>query len=371
MRILFMSGVDVGGAPKSTVELARRLAERGHTVGIVLGRTGETSSVYGHVLNASIKFRAMVGVNCLRPLLRPFGARISKDAVAGHDVVPLWRARRPENALQKLLSVFSPDIVVVNSFPREQMRWIHQDLHRAKIPMGVYLREEHAVTHFTVSGLNPDLVLANSKHLADAVRATGRECMFAPSIIDVSAATVESARRTVLLVNPVTENRPEILRAVAARRPDIICVLQESWPLPAEDRTRLEKWVRAHENLELRSPVPIPADVYRDARILVATYSTGRPRVVAEAQHNGIPVVGFDQSALVEAIGDGGILVHEGATETEWVETITRLWDDKDRYTALSGRARTHAAREEIDPAAITSKVEQALSGVVSEYSRT
>src|SRR5690606_3160916 len=71
VRILFVSGVDVGGAPRSTLELARVLAARGHDIGVVLGMGGSTGRSYTALTKVVIKVREATGVVWPRTLLRP------------------------------------------------------------------------------------------------------------------------------------------------------------------------------------------------------------------------------------------------------------------------------------------------------------
>jgi len=364
MRILFVSGVDVGGAPRSTLELARVLAARGHDIGVVLGMGGSTGRSYTTLTKVVIKVREATGVVWPRALLRPFGPAGSRCADDGG--VATWRTARPENALRGVLKEFKPEVVVASSFPREQMRWMLRDAQKVGIPFGVYMREEHSVTHLTVSRLDLDLVLANSSHLTARAEAAGYLCSIIPSIVDLSAAEAVSNRREVLLVNPVEENRPGIMRDLAMRRPDIPCVLQESWQLSSTWRAELESWTRDIPNLDLRPSTERPADLYRDARILVAPYPTGRPRVVLEAQHNAIPVVALGQPALIEAVGPGGALVAADSSVDAWVKAVESLWDDQRRYGELCDLAHEHARRHEIATDRIAEQFEQTLAVVTT-----
>ncbi|MBB1494622.1 glycosyltransferase [Propioniciclava sp. MC1595] len=362
LSIAFVSGVDVGGAPRSTLELARCLAERGHRVTALLGRRAQLAGPFGRAVNAVIKVRRRLPFLDLRPLLRPVGRTLRP--VPEDSGVRVWSVDHPENAVGGLLRDGRVDVLVANSFSREQMRWIAADAARAGVPWVLYMREDHSATHFTVSGLTPDAILANSRALAAEVPPSAGEVVVAPSIIH--PPVVESLRTAVVLVNPVAENRPEIVRALAARRPDIPCVLQVSWPLPDDHVATLSDWARDLSNLEVRDRTPAPAEVYADARLLVATYPAGRPRVVHEAQANGIPVVALDQPALAEAVGPGGVFVAASATTDTWVDAILAVWDDATYYERLSDAARAHAARDEMDPEGIVDRVEVVLKGVLA-----
>ncbi|MCA0293502.1 MAG: glycosyltransferase [Actinobacteria bacterium] len=238
------------------------------------------------------------------------------------------------------------------------------DVRQHAIPFGLYMREEHSITHLTVSRLRVDFVVANSQFLATQARSAGYICSFVPSIVDLGASQVQSRRRTVVLVNPIQENRPEILRELARLRSDIPCVLQESWALSDSWRAELRTWADNLPNLTLQRPVPRPAEVYRNARLIVAPYPSGRPRVVLESQFNGIPVIGADQYALREALGAGGILVGPDSPLDEWIRTIIGVWDDARYYGELSESAYRHARRSEVDPETIVTHFEQVVAGV-------
>ena len=101
--------------------------------------------------------------------------------------------------------------------------------------------------------------------------------------------------------------------------------------------------------------------------MLLATYPTGRPRVVLEAQYNGIPVVALDQPALSEAVGPGGVLVSGDLSDDEWAERIAGVWDwDGDAYEEFERVARRHGTRTEVQPDAIAQQVERALREVAA-----
>lgn len=78
----------------------------------------------------------------------------------------------------------------------------------------------------------------------------------------------------------------------------------------------------------------------------------------------GLPVVGLDQPALAEAIGQGGLLVPASATPAVWIDAIAGLWDHPDRYAELCERARRHAMRADADPHVIIRQFEHMLESV-------
>lgn len=364
MRVLFVSGVNSGGAAISTRSLARRLAAREHDVGLVLGEPPQPSGAYDLVVRAAVKVREHTGSSLPRVLARPAGW-VGLRAQAEPDAVREWTHPSPENVVRRLMRGLHADVIVANSLPRERMRWLVSDARRAGRPVVLYMREDHSTTHLSVSRLPFDLVVANSEHLAASARDAGYNPVVVPSVVELTASLCQSTRTSVVLVNPIAENQPEILRELAELRPDIRCVLQESWKLPDSDLARLQCWAAQLPNLELRPRTPTISNIYADAKLIVAPYQGGRPRTVLEAQANSIPVIGRDQPALAEAIGPGGILMPSSAEPAAWAATIQHLWDDQARYSELSALAAQHAQRADVDPGRITVRFEQALKQVV------
>jgi glycosyltransferase involved in cell wall biosynthesis len=90
-----------------------------------------------------------------------------------------------------------------------------------------------------------------------------------------------------------------------------------------------------------------------------------RPRTVLEAQANGLPVVASDLPGLREAVGDGGTLVVADAGPDEWVRAVGALWDDESHWMALSDRARMHAGRPEVRPAAVAAHFAELIDDLV------
>jgi len=364
MKLLFVSGVSIGGACRSTLDLAEALARRGNSVTVLLGNRPPSGSAFDLGVRALAKLFGRPGARIVEQGLRRVGRR-ARPIARGANAVRILGCRVPENGYLDLVSAARPDAVIVNSLPRMAFRWMHADLMARGIPIGLYIRESHAITHLTVSRLRPDLVLSNSGHFADLVAAAGLPCTVVPSAVDCAPAATESARTAALLVNPVVENRPDILLGLADARPDIPFVLQESWPLSGSERAALLDRASRRRNVSFRAATSSPAEIYRDARVLLATYPNGRPRVVAEAQHNGIPVIGLAQPALAEAVGAGGVLIGPDEPLSTWLTVLAGVWDDERRYADLSRICRERAARTDTAPDAVAERFESLLRRAV------
>ena len=369
---MFVSTTRAGGSGLSQRQLAARLIARGHRVVIL------TDAEHGHRMvrylykrqvNLSTKLRGSPIRPALLRLQRPFGQRVAR---AGEYEVPVYFSPVPENGYRTLMRWFAPDVVVASSIERVTWRRLRAQLRVDGIPSVLYLREQVAQGHLTISHAMPDLLLANSHSLAEQARRAGLDCLMIPSVIETDATRTTSTRQRVLLINPHPSYGGDRLWGVAHARPDIAFAAQESSHLPSEARAEVLAQIAQLPNVELRARTSDLRSIYRDARILFVPHRMdNRPRVVAEAQANGIPVVAAAYPGLVEAVGPGGVLVDPYAPDLAWVDAVSSLWDDPDRYHELVDAARNHSARPEVDPDAVTARFEEAVMTMVAGRGRT
>ena len=366
MNILFVSTTRAGGSGLSQRQLAARLIARGHRV-VILADPEEghrlTRYLYKRQVNLSTKLRGHPVRPLLLTLQRPFGRRV---VPAPEYDVPVFFSPVPEHAYRTLRRRFTPDVVVASSIDRVSWRRLRAQLRADGIPSVLYLREDVAHGHLSMTNAPPDLLLANAGSLAERARAAGFECLVIPSAIETGATRVTSSRERVLLVNPLPSHGIDRLWAVARARPDIPFAAQESWALSESARAEVLAEAARLPNVVFRPRTTDLGVIYRDARVLFVPHRLdNRPRVVAEAQANGIPVVASGYPGLVEAVGPGGVLVDPEASESAWIVAVGRLWDDAGHYERLVETALRHAARPEIDPEVVASRFEQAMRGLV------
>lgn len=347
MKFLFVSNDTRGGSSVSQRQLARRLSEAGHQVEILAG-TPESRFVrpfYEKQVDLSTKLRT----SRLRPVLlatqRPVGSRIHRVDTPDH---PTWMCTVPENGFRTLLRRFTPDVVVASSIDRVSWRRLRAQLQARSIPSVLYLREASGKGHLTVTGAPPDLLLANAESLAEGARAEGYECTVIPSIVELEKSRVESTRQTVVLVNPIEMLGGDRVWGIAAARPDIPFVLRESNIMATADHDAVQRGVSTHPNVTVAPYTTTPSDIYRDAKVLLVPHRVdNRPRVILEAQANGIPVLATAFPGLIEAVGDGGAVVPDDAAPEAWIAALGAMWDDATAYARLSDAARRHAERDE------------------------
>jgi glycosyltransferase involved in cell wall biosynthesis len=229
------------------------------------------------------------------------------------------------------------------------------------------LREQPALGHLTISDAPPDLLLANSQTLTEQARRLGYECTTIPSVVMLDDIRVERPGARVVMVSPTRLHGVEIATAVVAARPDIPFLIQESsLRLTKEEWSALRASVAGLPNVELRPFSPDPRTFYAECRILFAPHQVdNRPRVILEAQFNGIPVLASAWPGIAEAVGRGGVLVPHDAPTGEWVAGLSAIWDDQPRWSQLSAAAHEHARRDEVRPDLVAEQFEHAMSDLL------
>jgi glycosyltransferase involved in cell wall biosynthesis len=352
MRILFVTRdyfPAMGGVQVFTHDLATRLLARGHAVGVLTLRRRDSASGLIDRVVRKLRNRAPLHV----------------DNKLGY---PTMRSIVPHEALRELVRSFEPDIVVVSGAGRHTRGITRKILAEARnVPKVLFLRDVASTALVGEPGFRADLVLAASRFLAGEAIRLGGEATYLPSIFDRERYRINTSRQVVLFVNPVPQKGLDIALALAERRPDILFAFVRCWDLKPSTLRALRGRVLRLRNVELRGTMEDPAALYGDARILLvpSVYPEGWPRVVSEAQVSGIPVIGSRIGGIPEAVGPGGILVDLEAPIEEWLEGLSRLWDDRAAYDEYSAQAVRHMGRNEMDPEAIVDRMEGLLGVLV------
>lgn len=366
MRLLFVSSTTGGGSGRSQRELARRLVNRGHEVSFLVDDKQPAPRlrwIYEQLSDLAARWGDRPGHSAIGLIEGLPGRRVEQHVIDGldHRVTPV-----PENAFGAVAATWQPDVVVGNSLVRLSWRKIRGECDRRGIPTVLYVREVSTYGHVEVMDDPADALVANAASLADSVRSYGYSCAFVPSVIDTSITMVESDRSVALVINPIESHGVEMVWQIARQLPDVRFLVQESWPLSETQLAGIEGALAQLSNVEFRRRIHPGPQIYARARLLLVPHQLdNRPRVVAEAQANGIPVLVSDYPGLREAIGDGGITL--GATDVDtWVRTITELWHDEPRYIALCNEAQRHGQRTEIQPDYVVDQFEEVLARAIA-----
>jgi glycosyltransferase involved in cell wall biosynthesis len=366
VRILFVSGTTVGGSGRSQRELAARLAGHGHEVLFLVDlERGERAArwLYEQLADVRVRWGARAGGGLVRWLEDRPGHRPGRTEIGGVDHLT---SPVPENALARVLESFRPDVVVGSSMVRLAWRKAVEICRARGVPTVLYVREVEALNHFEAPSPPVDEVVANAESLCAQVKALGVHCTTFPSVVETGVTRVESSRVVALAVNPIESRGVHTVLEMAKQLPEVPFVLQESWPLTPEQLASVQRHVAELPNVELRRSEPPGPGLYRDARVLLVPYRVdNRPRVIPEAQANGIPVIVADSPALAEATGSGGVVVDMDDVEA-WCSAVRSMWTDDARYEALCHAALRHSRRASIDPAVVASEFEAFLIGLVS-----
>lgn len=360
LRLLFVSDTTDGGSGRSQRELATALEARGHRVTFIVrsdGRTGPTRRIYEQLADLLARWADRPGAALLGAIERLPGRRTRKQTIDGRAHLV---AAVPQNALARYSRSTRPDIVIGNSLERLSWRRIHASCANRGVPTALYVRETDSLGHLE-RGATPDLLVANARSLQDALSEQGYDCAFVPSLVDLSVTQTSTSRRVALVINPIRSRGADIVWQIAEAAPEIPIVAQESWNMAPAEREALASRVATMRNVELRARRPPGPELYGDARVLLVPYRVdNRPRVILEAQANGIPVIAGDVPALREAIGPGGVVVALEDID-DWVAALRRVWADETFYTGLVDAARRHALRPEVDPESIVADFEDLI----------
>ena len=199
------------------------------------------------------------------------------------------------------------------------------------------------------------------RHYRDRV---GLECDVLPYPVNWERVRVETRDpRFVTFVNPALEKGAgpfvRIAREMARRRPDIPILVVES----RGDRRTLAACgfdPAACGNVQIMTHTTDPRRFWGVTRfaLMPSLWWENQPLVAIEAMINGIPVIGSDRGGIPEALGGCGFvlplperltpvstIVPEAEEVEPWVETIVRLWDDRELYEEQCARARNEAER--------------------------
>jgi glycosyltransferase involved in cell wall biosynthesis len=364
VRLLFLSGTATGGSAVATRQLAQRLAARGHDVGLLVQRRSRPRA--GLVASPRARWAAPVAAMPARVwrALRRFATSDPKSCGANRGVVE-WSSFAPERVLPSACAAFRPGVVIVSSVHRRAWTAVRSSLKRAGLPVVLYVREAATFEHIPIAELRPDITVTNSEVHRERATALELPALTIPSLVEVDEYDVETSRDVVLFINPLPSRGLAVAVGLANVRPDVRFAFQLSWPLRRRDDRALRRCIREHPNIELRPYESHGARVYRDARVLLLPYQVDqRPRVVVEAQWNGIPVLASDLPAHREAVGPGGLFVPAEAPPAAWATGLGALWDDRSTYERLCAVARAHARRDDQDPARIVERFEALIEQV-------
>ena len=362
-RILFVSSTIAGGSGRSQRNLVRALEARGHEIRFLVDdeRPAKPTRWLGeHLADAAGRFdRSAIA----RDLATRLGRRL--DTIHEDDT-EMWATPFPENGLAEALRRFPADVVVGNSMLRYSWRKIRAACFDAGLPTVLYIRGVASFGGLDTAPDPADAIVANARSLVDSITADGHECSFVPSLVDTSATTVDSTREVALLINPIETHGIELLWQIAEAMPDIPFVVQESWELDPDLIAAVAANADQLPNVTLRRRQPPGPGLYGDARVLLVPHRIdNRPRVIIEAQANGIPSLVSEFGGLREALGTGGAVLPDDDASA-WIAAIRTVFEDGDQYKRWSRAAQAERGRAELETAPIVEGFEAVVEAAIA-----
>jgi len=335
MRILFVTGrahlpQSVGGVQSSTDSTIRMLARRGHSCAVACALWG----------GGAFALKRRIAIWLSR-------SGYAIDRVNGY---PTYRAWHPVDHIAAIAREFKADVVVVQ----------HQDtvpfvraLRNADLPCAVYLRNiEFDELGGDLRDLPADVrYIANSRFTARTFgEAFGIDAAVLPPLVDADKYRTERKGTRVTMVNPAREKGIDVALSLAEACPDVPFTIVEGWGLPEDAAARIAAIAEGADNVLLLPRTNDMRAVYAQARVVLAPsqWEEAWGRVASEAHVSGIPVLGSDRGGLPEAIGPGGLIVPHDAPIDEWKAALRSMWDDDERWRALSDAAKAYALRPEM-----------------------
>jgi glycosyltransferase involved in cell wall biosynthesis len=353
MRILFAT-VDYfparGGLQASIHELIHCLKTRGHSCAILVSA----------VRRDMTRPRALVKAVAYKLFKRPF---LIYDKTFSY---PVYRTKNPLESLSRVRQVFNPDVLVCVVGGSHTIDFAKKLCKTAGgIPTVIYIFDVQGVAVTADPLCAKSHVVSNAEVIASLIANHQRRPSVVPCIVNSNNCRVESTREVVLYINPHPRKGVDLAWAIAEAATGLKFVFQESWRL--NENRRMEVTTRAQNlvNVEFRAATNRPAEIYRDARVLLAPYGPERPRVVDEAQVNGIPVVASNVPGLDESVGTGGVLIDPEGPIDAWTSVLERLQTDEIYYDELLNAAIRHSKRAEIQPEYLTEIFERELQHAI------
>ncbi|MBU0516144.1 MAG: glycosyltransferase [Proteobacteria bacterium] len=217
-----------------------------------------------------------------------------------------------------------------------------------------------------------DVLAAPSAYLAELLREkTGRPVMIVPAPIARPIMNIETEPATrpfITFINPIEIKGRDVFFALARDMLDEKFLVVENWGVHPLTRRVLA----AYPNVTSWPRQTDMTLVWEQTRLLIVPSQVPEAfgRVAAEAQVEGIPVVANRLGGLIEAVGDGGLLVDDFSDPGAWVRAISRVINDRDLYQELSAKARCHPDR--FEPASVADCFRRELAPllVLGEKSR-
>jgi len=268
---------------------------------------------------------------------------------------PVWAVDRVEDVAAEAIAAFRPDVVWSNSFLSLPLARRARELGLAAV---WYIHDRRAAAEDL--RLAADLGIeriAASRSLADHVRrVSGGDTEPIYPLITEDDYIVRrdgdgdsNGDRYVTLINPRPVKGYDVFLGIAPLLPDIRFLVVEAWPL-GPGLGEVEERLAGLGNVRFLRQQADARTIYRQTRLLLvpSIVEEGGPRVIREAQLNGIPVLGSPRGGVPEMVGDGGAIIDDYENPAAWARAIRAALEEPARFEEMSREAARNARREDL-----------------------
>ena len=194
------------------------------------------------------------------------------------------------------------------------------------------------------------LAIANSDYLRK--RAKGKwpvasDVVYSvPSLDTIKSDEPLSHRQYITMINPVKSKGGEITKALIEYFPQRYFMLVEGWIDPEIEGLSF----KGYDNVCYLKPTLDMKSVYGYSRVLLvpSLWEENLPRIIFEANINGVPVIVSDQGGVREAMNGNGILISDYTEFDQWIEAIESL-DSPETYEKCVNQSKKMAEKFSID----------------------
>jgi len=147
----------------------------------------------------------------------------------------------------------------------------------------------------------------------------------------------------VTIINPVGVKGGETFIHLAERLPMVDFLAVKGWHDPEEEGIELRKL----KNVTIWEKQDDMRKVFQVSKLLIvpSQWEEAFGRVVPEAMAGGVPVIASKIGGLVEAVGEGGILVDDYQNIHAWMEAVCRTLDSSSTLQELKKKGGKHVVR--------------------------
>lgn len=283
----------------------------------------------------------------------------------GHDVQVVVRASSAD-AFDKV-PVHTEDRRTIDGlYDEADIIVTHLDLTRKVIalnegrrPLVHLVHNDRQLAAAKVQPCEAQLVVANSRWIADAIDWQGPTLVVPPPVHPERYTVRRGGLQTVTLVNLSQAKGADLFWRLVARMPDTLFM----GVVGGYGKQVIPRDIPANVILLPHSPSINYAYAQTSILLMPSEYESWG-RVGIEGAASGIPTIAHPTPGLLESLGESGTFVDRDDT-AGWVDAIRRL-QNPTRYTVKSAQAR--ARSRELDPTSDILRLEAAMKETISGW---